>query len=95
MGEFLLAMAQERAAKEGLQAEALVKHGEFADALAVAIQELDADVVVLGSPGQETAILTRGYLAKLGETLTKDSDLEILMLRDGEIVHRYAGESDD
>ncbi len=93
MGEFLLAMAQERAEKAGVQAETVVKHGEFRDALCEAIEEHEVDVVMFGSPGRETAVLTRGYLQELARSLTADSDLEILVLKDGEIVNQYQGDS--
>ena len=68
MSEFLLAMAQERAEKAGMQAEAVVKHGEFRDALCEAIEEHEVDVVMFGSPGKETAVLTRAYLEELAKS---------------------------
>ena len=91
MGEFLLAMAQERAANAGVQAEAVVKHGEFRDALCEAIEENEVDVVMFGSPGKQTSVLTRAYLEELAKSLTLDSELEILVLKDGEVVNRYQG----
>lgn len=50
MGEFLLAMAQERARKEGVPANYLLRRGELQDELKVVAREEGVDLVVLGQP---------------------------------------------
>lgn len=50
MAEFLLLMAQERAKKEDLKAEMVVKNGTLRDVLVETVTEHDATVIVLGSP---------------------------------------------
>jgi nucleotide-binding universal stress UspA family protein len=50
MGEFLLAMAQERAQKQGIAADYLLRRGEFRDELKAAAREEGVDLVVLGQP---------------------------------------------
>ena len=53
MAEFLLLMAQERAAKAGIEAEQVVKRGELRDVLVETAQEQEATLIVLGSPNEE------------------------------------------
>jgi nucleotide-binding universal stress UspA family protein len=56
MGEFLLAMAQERAQKKGVSAEYVLRHGHLREELKAAAKELDVELVVLGRPaGEESA----------------------------------------
>ena len=50
MGEFLLAMAQERALKQGVAADYTLRRGEFRDELKAAAGEEGVDLVVLGKP---------------------------------------------
>lgn len=50
MGEFLLLMAKERAENEGVAAEILIKRGAFGEALLETAQEVQASLIILGSP---------------------------------------------
>lgn len=86
LGEFVLAMAQERAQREGIEAQALVKQGEFEEALRTAINEIKPEVVMFGSPGENTATLTRLYLEELAAGLSDELGIEVFFLRDGEIL---------
>ncbi len=86
MGEFLLEMAQERAEKEGVSAGAEVRWGDFRGALASAIEEHQISTVVLGSPGEESAITTMAYLKDLTQSLVEDLGVEVILLWRGEIV---------
>jgi nucleotide-binding universal stress UspA family protein len=57
MGEFLLALAQERAQKRGVTARCILRHGDLRQELrAVACQEA-VDLVVLGQPGAESVFM--------------------------------------
>lgn len=89
MGEFVLAIAQERAAKQGVDAKALVQSGVFSEVLTSVIEEHDIDTLILGSPQEETGITTREYLTGLSEELGERFELEILLLSKGEIVYEY------
>jgi nucleotide-binding universal stress UspA family protein len=61
MGEFLLAMAQERAHKQGVGAEYVLRHGDLRPELIAAARELDVALVVLGKPaGEESAFVLAG-----------------------------------
>ena len=59
MGEFLLAMAQERAQSHGVAATYLLRRGEFRDELKAAACEEGVALVVLGHPaGTGSAFVT-------------------------------------
>lgn len=86
LGEFVLAMAQERAQKQGVEAQALVKQGEFEQALRSAIDELDPEIVIFGTPGEKTSTLTRVYLDELAASLSSELGIDVFFLRDGQIL---------
>lgn len=85
LGEFVLAMAQERAQKMGVEAQAIVKQGDFGEALWEAVREYQPEIVVFGSPGENTARLTRVYLEDLAERLSTEAGVDVYFLRAGEI----------
>jgi nucleotide-binding universal stress UspA family protein len=58
MGEFLLAMAQERAQAQGVVASYILSHGDLRDELKAAARRADVTMVVLGKPaGAESAFV--------------------------------------
>jgi nucleotide-binding universal stress UspA family protein len=68
MGEFLLAMAEERAESQGVKADYVLRHGHLRDELKAAARELDVDLVVLGKPsGEESAFALEGLRAFAAE----------------------------
>jgi len=80
MGEFLLAMAQERAEKAGWKADAVVRSGSFTAALREVIATHEVDILALGSPGSGQATTTAKYLEALKERLIKEFNLEVILL---------------
>jgi nucleotide-binding universal stress UspA family protein len=50
LGKFLLLMAQERAAAQGISAETIVREGKLRAELVGAARELEVDLIVLGRP---------------------------------------------
>lgn len=86
LGEFVLAMAQERAQREGIEAQAVVREGEFEPALRSAIDELAPDIVIFGMPGEDTSTLTRVYLDELAASLSSKRGIEVFFLQDGQIL---------
>jgi len=56
MGEFLLLMAQERAAEQGVTATTICCRGEFREELKRAALEGDVSLVVLGRPAGDESI---------------------------------------
>jgi nucleotide-binding universal stress UspA family protein len=89
MGAFLLAMAQERAAKVGVNAQAIVRRGNFNDVLKEVITELGMCCVVLGSPETDTGMTTIEYLRELAEDLADTLQSETIVLEKGEIVFQH------
>lgn len=68
MGEFLLAMAQERAQKQGVTAGYALRRGDLREELKAAARELDVALVVLGKPaGEESAFALEGLKAFAAE----------------------------
>ena len=60
MGEFLLLMAQERAQKQRVSANYILRHGNVRDQLKAAARGPDVSLVVLGKPtGAESAFVPR------------------------------------
>jgi len=60
MGEFLLLMAKERAAKQDIVAETILRRGEVRQALKEAAQEEGITLIVLGSPDCPRKPIRRG-----------------------------------
>lgn len=89
MGEFMLAMAQERAAEAGVDADILVRRGVFREALKEAIAETGADVVVLGAPAKGTGITTPAYRKELTRQVIEETGVEVLVVDGGEITARW------
>ncbi|GAB4445954.1 MAG: hypothetical protein Kow00120_16040 [Anaerolineae bacterium] len=78
MGEFLVLMAKERAEKQGVEAETLVKRGVFSEALIEAIQETGCDTVIFGQPKAHRRT-TLEYLETLSETLASEYGVETII----------------
>lgn len=94
MGEFLLAMAQERAAKAGWKADAEVRRGVFRKALQEVITEYEVDILVLGAPGKEHAITTPRFLSDLMDSIVEEFSIEVIVLQEGDIIeHKKPQES--
>ena len=64
MGEFILLMAQETAARQDVSAEGVVRHGNVAEELISLCHELEADYLVVGKPKveREDTVFTRELL---------------------------------
>lgn len=89
MGEFLLAMAQERAAKQGVKADMVVRRGLFRQALKDVIQAESVDVVVLGAPTGATGVTTPDYRKSVIRDLIGETGVEVLVVDEGEIVDTW------
>ncbi|MGW8319696.1 MAG: universal stress protein [Candidatus Promineifilaceae bacterium] len=90
LGEFVLIMAQERAEKAGLAAEAVIRRGGFRDALKSVIGEYEVTTVVLGLPAEETAITTVDYIHDVADMLRDETGVEVLIIDQGEIVESFS-----
>jgi nucleotide-binding universal stress UspA family protein len=81
MGEFLLLMAKERAEKAGVQASTLTKHGVFREALIKAAEEIDAQLIILGSPG-EGGVTEREHLERLIALVQETTGIDTVIAGD-------------
>jgi nucleotide-binding universal stress UspA family protein len=86
MGEFLLTIAQERAEKAGVHAEALVKRGVFRQVLRSIIQDYPVGAVVLGSSQESSSLITPAYTEALGKEISQETGVEFIVVQDGEIA---------
>jgi nucleotide-binding universal stress UspA family protein len=94
MGGFVLAMAQERAAKHGIEAQAVVRRGHFREVLEAVITELEIDLVILGSPATGDAFTTLDFMKQLASDLAEKRKVGTIVLANGEIVYEQSvGES--
>ena len=76
MGEFLLAMAQERAEAQGVQAEVRIRHGEVREELKAASREEEADVLILGKPTGEESAFRLAALEELAAEIEEETGVE-------------------
>jgi nucleotide-binding universal stress UspA family protein len=86
MGEFLLTIAQERAEKAGVHAEALVKRGVFRQVLRSIIQDYPVDAVILGSSQESSSLITPAYTEALGKEISQETGVEFIVVQDGDIA---------
>ena len=89
LAEFLLLMAKERAEKAGVNAETIVRRGDFRAALEEVAEEHKVSLIVLGSPAGEASITGQEYLEHLAEDVWADTGIETLLVHGGEIVTRH------
>ena len=86
MGEFLLAMACERAEKAGWKAEAVVRQGAFLEAVNEVIREHLVDTFVIGAPGSTHAVTTTDFLQSLIQEIREAHQIEVLVIQDGDML---------
>ncbi|OGO20245.1 MAG: hypothetical protein A2Z14_15450 [Chloroflexi bacterium RBG_16_48_8] len=90
LGEFVLAMAQERAEDAGVQVHTVCKSGDLKQALLEVIQEFNIHTLVLGSPAGDTASTTQPYLQSLIQTIMERTGVEVVVVHNGEVVEHYS-----
>lgn len=81
MGEFLLLMAKERAEKQGVTADTIVKSGVFRDALIETAKETQASMIVLGTPAEDS-LTAREYLDELVVELKTETGIDVTIVED-------------
>ena len=90
MGEFLVAMARERALKGEVDAETLVKNGGFQEVLDEVIQDFEVTTLAMGTSNEETGVTTHGYMRDLSGELSEKYGIEVILLRNGEALETIA-----
>ena len=76
MGEFLLLMAQERAAEQGVTATTICRRGEFREELKNAALEEDVSLVVLGRPAGDESIFHLASLQAFAAEIEAETGVE-------------------
>jgi nucleotide-binding universal stress UspA family protein len=76
MGEFLLAMACERAAAQGVEADLCIRHGPLIEALESAAREEGADAVAFGRPAGPESSFSLADLECLAAQIEEDTGIE-------------------
>jgi nucleotide-binding universal stress UspA family protein len=87
MGDFVLAIAQERAKKAGLSAEAIVRRGVFSDVLIEVIEEYQVDTLILGSSPEGQGLTTPEFLNDLSREISAETGVTVIILSKGEIAN--------
>lgn len=77
MGEFQLAMAQERATAQDMTAQVIVRRGHLRTELIAAIRELEATCIVLGRPIGKTAVFDEAALKAFVTELQAETGSEV------------------
>jgi nucleotide-binding universal stress UspA family protein len=80
MGEFLLQMAQERAARQGVAAGMILRRGHLSETLNVAVQEHEADVLVLGKPAGDESAYSLKSLRALAADIEGETGIDVMIL---------------
>jgi hypothetical protein len=76
MGEFLLAIACERAAAQGVTADLCVRHGSLVDALKSAALEEGADAIAFGRPVGPESSFSLADLERLAAQIKEETNIK-------------------
>jgi nucleotide-binding universal stress UspA family protein len=81
MGESIVLAAQAQAAAQGVMAQTVVRHGEVGEKISELCQELNADYLVLGRPGDagEENLFTQDRLALFHEQIEKETGATVIL----------------
>ncbi len=94
MGDFMLAMAQERAQNAGVKAYTTVRSGFFHQVLRAVFSEYPIGTVILGRSVAETGTTTPEYIQSLAEELCNEFKVEVIVLQEGEIAETFCPASE-
>jgi nucleotide-binding universal stress UspA family protein len=89
MGEFLLAMAQERAEKAGVKAQKEVRRGRFRYAIRDVIQLYEISTLVLGTAVGQTGVTTFDYVKEVSQWILNETGVEVIIVHQGEILEHH------
>ena len=89
MGEFLLAMAQEKAELAGVQSEAYVRHGGYINAVKDVILEKQVDILVMGTASSSEGYTNDVFIKEMITDLQTNTKVEVLLVNNGEIIAEY------
>jgi nucleotide-binding universal stress UspA family protein len=80
MGEFLLAMAQERAQKQGVAASYVLRHGDLRAELKAAVLDQNVTAVVLGKPAGVESVFALESLQTFADEIEAETGVQAYIL---------------
>jgi len=80
MGEFLLAMACERAAAQGVEADMCIRHGALIEALESAARDEQVDAIAFGRPAGLASSFSLRDLERLAAQIGEDTGIKTYIL---------------
>jgi nucleotide-binding universal stress UspA family protein len=80
MGEFLLALAVELAASQGVEAEMVLRHGRLPDALKSAARDVNADAIAFGRPAGVDSSFSLDDLEALAATIEEETGIKTFVV---------------
>jgi nucleotide-binding universal stress UspA family protein len=86
MGEFILIAACDAAARKGISAEGIVRHGNVREEIISLSQERNVDYIILGHPrgeGEED-VFTAERMREFSKQLERESGAEVVLAAGGE-----------
>ena len=78
MGEFILLLAKEKAAKNEVAAHCMIRHGNVLVELATACRENNCDTIILGRPEGHSSLFSHDTLGHIQQTLEADTGATIV-----------------
>jgi nucleotide-binding universal stress UspA family protein len=81
LGHFQLIMAQERAAEQGVSAQAIVRNGPLRAELIAVAKEIDATIIVMGSSEGTDAAFEDTELQTFAADLQSETGIEVQVLK--------------
>ena len=82
MGEFLLAMAEERAAKQGVQATSIIRIGVLREILPEVAKELAASTIILGRPAGESSRFQEADFEQFFQVIETETQAKVLAFKE-------------
>ena len=80
MGEFLLAMAQERAREAGVEASLITREGDVREQIKAAAVEEGVSLVVLGRPADQTSLFKLEALQAFAAEIEEETGIPAVIL---------------
>jgi nucleotide-binding universal stress UspA family protein len=80
MGKFLLMMARERAAEQGVEAAIVLREGDLLEELVRAAREQEASLVVLGRPAESESVFEMAGLEDFAAEIEEQAGVETRIL---------------
>jgi nucleotide-binding universal stress UspA family protein len=80
MGEFLLAMAQEKAKRQGVQVQCICRPGRVRDEIKAVAREEQVDIVVLGQPSGEANAFAMEELKAFAAEIEAETGSQVVIV---------------